>query len=87
MTELIARARVDDQDAMEQIIRAYQGRVAAMVISIIGDDDDWEDVCQQIFVKMILGLRRLKATEMFEPWLFRIARNSSFDHLRRRHAR
>ncbi|MBV8452041.1 MAG: RNA polymerase sigma factor [Deltaproteobacteria bacterium] len=87
IAELIARAQADDQQAMEQIIAAYQGRVAAMVISLIGDDQDWEDVCQQIFVKMILGLRRLKQVEAFEPWLFRIARNAAFDHLRRRRTR
>jgi RNA polymerase sigma-70 factor, ECF subfamily len=36
---------------------------------------------------MVLGLRRLKQAQFFETWLFSIARNSSFDHLRRRRAR
>jgi len=85
--ELIARAQVGDEQAMERIIFAYQGRVGAMVISIMGNDDDWEDVCQQIFVKMVLGLRRLKRVDLFEPWLFRIARNAALDHLRRRRTR
>jgi RNA polymerase sigma-70 factor (ECF subfamily) len=85
--ELIVRARVGDEQAMEQLICSYQGPVGAMVISIIGSDDDWEDVCQQIFLKMILGLARLKKAEFFEPWLFRITRNAAFDHLRRRHTR
>jgi RNA polymerase sigma-70 factor, ECF subfamily len=85
--ELIARAQGGDEQAMEQIIFAYQGRVGAMVMSIIGNDDDWEDVCQQIFVKMVLGLPRLKRVELFEPWLFRIARNAALDHVRRRRTR
>ena len=87
ISELIALARGGDDKGMEQLIVVYQERVAAMVISIIGNDEDWEDVCQQIFVKMVLGLGRLKKVAVFEPWLFRIARNSSFDHLRRRRAR
>jgi RNA polymerase sigma-70 factor (ECF subfamily) len=58
-----------------------------MVTSVIGYDDDWEDICQQIFVKMVLSLRRLRQIETFESWLFRIARNSSLDYLRRRRAR
>jgi RNA polymerase sigma-70 factor, ECF subfamily len=86
-SELVARAQTDDHEAMEQLIVTYQGRVAAMVISIIGNDEDWEDICQQIFVSMVLGLRRLKRIEIFEPWLFKIARNAAFDHLRRRRAR
>lgn len=85
--ELIARARVGDEHAMEELICSYQGQVGATVISIIGNDDDWEDVCQQIFLKMILGLGRLKKVELFEPWLFRIAHNAAFDHLRRRRTR
>ncbi len=87
ISELISRARAGDEDALEQVIRAYQQRVAAMVISLIGNDDDWQDVCQQIFVKMILGLRRLDNANLFEPWLFRIVRNGCFDHLRRRRSR
>jgi len=87
ISELITLARGGDEQAMQRLIVAYQARVAAMVISVIGDDEEWEDVCQQIFVKMVLGLRRLKKLEVFEPWLFRIARNSALDHLRRRRAR
>jgi RNA polymerase sigma-70 factor, ECF subfamily len=86
-SELIVRAQADDQQAMEQIIVTYQARVAAMVISIVGRDDDWEDICQQVFVKMVLRLRQLKQIETFEPWLFRIVRNAALDHLRRRRAR
>ena len=87
IAELIIRARSGDEAALEQIIRAYQERVAAMVISRLGNAEDWQDVCQQTFVKMVLGLRRLKEIDAFEPWLFRIARNACFDHLRRRRSR
>ena len=87
LSELVARARAADEAALEQLIRAYQRRVAAMVILLIGNDDDWQDLSQQIFVKMILGLRRLDDLGAFEPWLMRIARNACFDHLRRRRTR
>ena len=85
--DLILRAQSGDESALEQIIRAYQDRVAGMVIARVGRDDDWQDLCQQIFVKMVLSLSRLKELESFEPWLFRIARNACFDHLRRRRTR
>jgi RNA polymerase sigma-70 factor, ECF subfamily len=87
ISELIARAQAGDEQAMEQIICAYQRPVATIVISIIGNDGDWEDICQQIFLKMVRGLGRLKNVALFEPWLFRIARNASLDHLRRRRTR
>jgi RNA polymerase sigma-70 factor (ECF subfamily) len=80
---MITAARAGDERAMEELIREYQGRVAKFVIAQCGEDH-YEDVCQTIFVKMVLGLPRLKSAEMFEPWLFKIARNACMDHLRRR---
>jgi RNA polymerase sigma-70 factor (ECF subfamily) len=86
--EFIERACAGDEDAIEQLIRRYQNRVAAMVRSLIGEaEGEWADLCQEIFVKMVLALPKLKATAVFEPWLFRITRNACYDHLRRRRAR
>jgi len=73
-----------DPRALEALIRQYQGRVAGFVISQTGDDAHYEDLCQTIFIKMVLGLPRLKAPQMFESWLFKIARNVCMDHQRRR---
>ena len=36
-----------------------------------------------VFVKMARALRRLRAPEQFESWLFRLARNTCIDQLRR----
>jgi RNA polymerase sigma-70 factor (ECF subfamily) len=83
----VRRAQRGDEAALEQLIRDYQRRIAATVVGLIGNDTDAPDVCQQIFVKMVHGLPRLKQAELFEPWLMRIARNACFDHLRRRRAR
>jgi RNA polymerase sigma factor (sigma-70 family) len=87
LSELVTRARANEDAALEELIRTYQRRIAALVISLIGRDDDWQDVCQQVFIKMVLGLRRLDDLGAFEPWLIRIARNTCFDHLRRRRTR
>jgi RNA polymerase sigma-70 factor, ECF subfamily len=73
-----------DPRALEVLIRQYQGRVAGFVISQTGNDAHYEDLCQTIFIKMVLGLPRLKTPQMFESWLFKIARNVCMDHQRRR---
>lgn len=80
----VERARAGDDLAIRTLIELYQGRVARFVLSMIGDDSEWEDVAQAIFVKMMLGVERLQSVEIFESWLFKIARNASLDHLRRR---
>lgn len=84
---LVARSKSGDADAMEFLIKRYQSRVAGFVFVSVGDGQAVEDLCQTIFYKMLLGLRRLRDDEKFEPWLFRIARNACFDYLRRRRLR
>jgi RNA polymerase sigma-70 factor (ECF subfamily) len=80
----VERARTGDQAAIRTLIELYQGRVGRFVLAMLGDDSEWEDVAQATFVKMMLGIERLQAVEIFESWLFKIARNASLDHLRRR---
>ncbi|MGH7841045.1 MAG: RNA polymerase sigma factor [Candidatus Binataceae bacterium] len=87
LLDSVKQAQGGDEAALEQLIRDHQRRIAAAVIALVGNDADWQDLCQQIFVKMVRGLPRLKQPELFEPWLMRIARNACFDHLRRRRAR
>ena len=79
---LIARARSGERRAIEQLIGLYQQRVARFIVGQTGDEAHYEDLCQTVFVKMVLGLPRLRAAESFEPWLFQIARNVARDHLR-----
>lgn len=81
--QLVAEARHGDQQALEQLIRHYQNPVARFVISLTGSAD-YEDLCQIIFVKMVLSLPRLRSLNRFEPWLYQIARNTCRDHLRER---
>jgi RNA polymerase sigma-70 factor (ECF subfamily) len=80
----VERARAGDEGALTALIERYQGRIARFVRSLVGPDDDAEDLSQAVFVKMVLGVAKLKNPQTFEPWLFLIARNTCRDHLRRR---
>lgn len=82
--ESIAAARAGDERALEELIRHYQERVAGYVISLVGRNGaDLDDLCQVVFLKMSLSLPKLRSVDVFEPWLFTIARNVCRDHLRR----
>lgn len=82
LEDLILRGRSGDRPALTELIRRYQARMARFVIGQTGDESHYEDLCQAIFVKMVMALPRLRATDRFEPWLFQIARNACRDHLR-----
>ncbi len=84
LAALIRRAQDGSEAALEILITRYQDRIAGFVYSLIGRDDAIEDLCHDIFIKMISALPGLKNPESFEAWLFRIARNVAMDSLRRK---
>jgi RNA polymerase sigma-70 factor, ECF subfamily len=83
----VRRAQRGDEVAMRELIVAYQHRVAGFAYAITGRSDSIEDLTQMVFIKMARALDRLKAPEQFESWLFRLARNTCIDHLRRQKLR
>ena len=87
LASLVYRAREGSETAMEALVNRFQDRIAGFVYSLVGSHDAIQDICQNIFLKMLSGLRHLKSDASFESWLFRIARNASFDFLRRKRIR
>ena len=85
--ERVRRAQRGDDAAMRELIVGYQRRIAGFIYAITGRSDSVEDLAQMVFVKMVRALSRLKAPEQFESWLFRLARNTCIDHLRRQKLR
>jgi RNA polymerase sigma-70 factor, ECF subfamily len=80
----VALARSGDEQAQEALMHAYEGGVARFVVQQVGSGNHCEDLCQTIFVRMLLALPRLKSEAGFESWLLTIARNVCIDHLRQR---
>lgn len=87
LVELVRRAQKGDEAAQHELIVAYQHRVAGFIYAMTGRSDQVEDLAQQVFIKMIRALDRLEAPAQFESWLFRLARNTCIDQLRRQKLR
>jgi RNA polymerase sigma-70 factor (ECF subfamily) len=85
--ERVRRAQRGDEVALRELIVAYQRRVAGFAFAITGRSDSVEDLAQMVFIKMVRAIGRLNAPEQFESWLFRLARNTCIDHLRRQKLR
>ena len=87
LADLVRRAQKGDENAQRELIVAYHRRVAGFVFAMTSRSDYVEDLAQQVFIKMIRALDRLQAPEQFESWLFRLARNTCIDQLRRQKLR
>jgi RNA polymerase sigma-70 factor, ECF subfamily len=87
LVELVRRAQKGDEGAQRELVVAYQHRVAGFIYAMTGRSDYVEDLAQQVFIKMIRAVDRLEAPAQFESWLFRLARNTCIDQLRRQKLR
>jgi RNA polymerase sigma-70 factor (ECF subfamily) len=81
--EVIEKARTGEQSAFNQIVLAYKKRILGTISRLIGRPEDVEDVAQEVFVRLYYSLDQLRTAEVFEPWLYRLTVNASYDYLRR----
>jgi RNA polymerase sigma-70 factor, ECF subfamily len=85
--ELIGQAQAGDDAAFNRIVTAYRKRILGTIARLIGRPEDVEDVAQEVFLRLFFSLDQLRAPEVFEPWLYRLTVNASYDYLRRQRRR
>jgi RNA polymerase sigma-70 factor (ECF subfamily) len=85
--ELIKRAQKGDAAAFNQVVLAYRRRILGTIARLIGRPEDVEDVGQEVFLRLYFSLDQLRTAEVFEPWLYRLTINASYDYLRKHRRR
>jgi RNA polymerase sigma factor (sigma-70 family) len=80
---LVALTRRGDEVAFEVIVSRYRSRLLGFCARIVGSREDAEDVLQEVFAAAYNALRANEREINLRPWLYRIARNRSLNHLRR----
>ena len=81
--DLIQKAQQGDANAFNQIVSAYRRRIMGTISHVIGRPEDVEDVAQEVFIRLYFSLGQLRTAEVFEPWLYRLTVNASYDYLRK----
>src|SRR5215469_8285396 len=81
--ELIQKAQAGDGAAFNQVVVAYRKRILGTIARLIGRPEDVEDVAQEVFLRLYYSLDQLRTPEVFEPWLYRLTVNASYDYLRK----
>jgi RNA polymerase sigma factor (sigma-70 family) len=75
--ELVERARSGDEDAYEELVRAYQGIAFRMAYVVAGSAADAEEAAQEGSVKAHRALSRFRPGAPFRPWLLQIVANEA----------
>lgn len=81
--ELMLMYRDGDESAFEMLYRRYEKPLLNFIYRITMDAADAENLCQEVFFRIVRGRRKYQATAQFKTWLFQIAINLCRDRLRR----
>ncbi len=86
---LIERLIARDERAFSVFVRAYERRVFALVLRMIGNRAEAEDLAQEVFVQVFKAIATFRGESKLSTWVFRIAVNlckNRSKYLRVRHA-
>ncbi len=79
----VAQLRRGDLDALSVLLARYQNRLYRYLLRLVREPATAEDLFQQTWLRVAEKIRQYDASRNFDAWLFTVARNLAFDHLRR----
>jgi RNA polymerase sigma-70 factor (ECF subfamily) len=82
--EIVVLARQGREAAYRELIGRYQRPVFSLIYRLLRDREKSEDLAQETFIKVLNALDRYDPTYKFSSWIFKIAHNTSIDHLRKK---
>lgn len=82
--QLVAEALSGSQSAYTRLVERFERPVYNLVARMVRDRTLAEDIAQEAFVKAFSRLETFRSDQgKFSNWLFKIAHNTSIDHLRK----
>ena len=87
-SKLVERLVARDERAFNELVRAYQRRVFALVLRMLGNAAEAEDLAQEVFVQVFKAIDQFRGESKLSTWIYRIAVNlckNRSKYLSRRH--
>jgi RNA polymerase sigma-70 factor (ECF subfamily) len=72
-----------DEQAFAYVYEQTKRGVYSVIVSIVRDRHTTEDLMQDTYMKMLQNLHSYQRGRNFAAWLFEIAKNLAYDHLRK----
>lgn len=71
-----------DEHAFNELVNRYGDKVYRLAFRITGNPSDAEEVLQEVFIILVGKLDTFRRESKFSTWLYRVAVNASYMHLR-----
>lgn len=82
--QLIADYLAGGEKSLEVLFGRYLQPIYSFAYRYVGNGHDAEDVAQDVFVKAWRNLKKFDQRKSFKTWIFAIAKNTAFDHLKKK---
>ena len=82
--DLAAGLCAGNRDSFERLYELYRARIFNLALRIVQSYEDARDITQEVFIKAYRQLPGRDAEMEIKPWLYRVAVNACYDHLRAR---
>ncbi|MBD3345851.1 MAG: sigma-70 family RNA polymerase sigma factor [Chitinivibrionales bacterium] len=82
--ELLQKLHDGDRSAFAALVREYQSMVVKTCYRILGTREEAEDAAQDVFVRLLKKAGDFRGDSKISTWLYKIAVNTSLNHLRKR---
>lgn len=86
-SERLERVRRQDAAAEHEMVEMLYPLVVRIVRAHRPSRMPEEDLCQEVFLRILTSLNQFQGKVPFEHWVSRLAVNTCIDHLRRQHCR
>lgn len=81
---IIKKAQKGDPTAFEKLVTANEAFVYNLALRTLRSEQDAQDACQEVFIKVWTSLGSFRGDSKLSVWLYRITGNVCTDILRRR---
>jgi RNA polymerase sigma-70 factor (ECF subfamily) len=83
-SQLIENYLAGDENGLELLVRRYLNSIYSFSRRLTNDAGAAEDITQEVFIKVWKNLKKFDREKSFKAWIFKIARNTAIDYLRKK---
>jgi len=81
--ELVQQVLIGNENAFRFLVAKHERLVLHVVGRVIQQEEEVEDICQEVFLKIFRKLKRFRGESKLSTWIARIAYNTSISHIRK----
>jgi RNA polymerase sigma-70 factor (ECF subfamily) len=82
-SEIIEGCQRGESEAFRALFERHKDKVYSIALRYSGDETTAQDVAQETFLKVFVGIRSFRGESDFNSWLYRLVVNSCLDQKRK----